>query len=91
MTGKTKTKMRFGRNYCDVFSYVVLQTSQLSKAQAASLLELQSQAAPFGFWKEPMAGRSCNIMASEDNLQELKDTLAELGVDFGVHVEDVQE
>ena len=62
----------------------------LSAGQSLELHKLESRSDQFQFWKSPRTGSGSDIMAAPAHLEELKNILTNLKINFEVMVDDVQ-
>ena len=69
--------------------YKVLRTQHLNMTTAKALQNLRLEDT-FDFWKDPVIGRSADIMVSPQGLKGLEDLLAAHGIHHTVMIEDVE-
>jgi len=69
--------------------YKVLRTQYLNMTTSKALQSLRLED-DFDFWKEPVIGRSADIMASPQMLPQLQQILSRNGIHYTVMVEDVE-
>jgi hypothetical protein len=72
------------------FSYQVLQTTPLDEITLEKLVPLYRDV-KYDFWSVPRLGRSVEIMSAPENLDALKSSLQELGLNPTVLIPNVQE
>ena len=70
---------------------MVLRTAELTGYQAETLRTIQSEETSLDFWKDPIPGMAAEIMAPAEQLQELKDRLEQMNLDYSTKVADVQK
>jgi len=69
--------------------YKVLRTQYLNMTTSKALQSLKLED-DFDFWKDPVIGRSADIMASPEMLPELQQILSKYGIHYTVMIEDVE-
>merc|ERR1712226_232201 len=69
--------------------YKVLRTQYLNMTTSKALQSLKLED-DFDFWKDPVIGRSADIMASPQMLPELQQLLSKHGIHYTVMIEDVE-
>merc|ERR1711997_774180 len=69
--------------------YKVLRTQYLNMTTSKALQSLKLED-DFDFWKDPVIGRSADIMTSPEMLPELQQILSKYGIHYTVMIDDVE-